>query len=210
MPSSPIPILPCLLAASAAAQAPSLPARRTRLGGRGSSRRRSRPTGRSPFGSSHRRRRGQALWRRHSRASAAATDQGGRRRLGGDARSGRSGRLPLCLQRGRRHGHRPAQSGGQRIERQCLERRRTFPAPTSWTRRTCRTARWRPSTYHSTRSAARAGCTSTRRRATRRARTSIPVFYLLHGAGDCDDSWTSVGRANFILDNLIAAGRPSR
>ena len=32
-----------------------------------------------------------------------------------------------------------------------------------------------------------------------------PVFYLLHGAGDCDDSWTSVGRANFTLDNLIAA-----
>jgi enterochelin esterase family protein len=32
-----------------------------------------------------------------------------------------------------------------------------------------------------------------------------PVLYLLHGAGDCDDSWTSVGRANFILDNLIAA-----
>src|SRR5580765_6730034 len=32
-----------------------------------------------------------------------------------------------------------------------------------------------------------------------------PVFYLLHGAGDCDDSWTSVGRANFILDILIAA-----
>jgi enterochelin esterase-like enzyme len=32
-----------------------------------------------------------------------------------------------------------------------------------------------------------------------------PVFYLLHGAGDNDDSWTSVGRANYILDNLIAA-----
>ena len=32
-----------------------------------------------------------------------------------------------------------------------------------------------------------------------------PVFYLLHGAGDNDHSWTSVGRANFILDNLIAA-----
>jgi len=31
-----------------------------------------------------------------------------------------------------------------------------------------------------------------------------PVFYLLHGAGDCDESWTSVGRAGFILDNLIA------
>jgi enterochelin esterase-like enzyme len=34
-----------------------------------------------------------------------------------------------------------------------------------------------------------------------------PVFYLLHGAGDCDDSWTSVGRAGFILDNLIASGK---
>jgi enterochelin esterase family protein len=33
----------------------------------------------------------------------------------------------------------------------------------------------------------------------------FPVFYLLHGAGDSDDSWTSVGRAGFILDNLIGA-----
>ena len=31
-----------------------------------------------------------------------------------------------------------------------------------------------------------------------------PVFYLLHGAMDSDDSWSTVGRANFILDNLIA------
>jgi len=35
----------------------------------------------------------------------------------------------------------------------------------------------------------------------------FPIFYLLHGAGDCDDSWTSVGRAGFILDNLIATGK---
>ena len=35
----------------------------------------------------------------------------------------------------------------------------------------------------------------------------FPVFYLLHGAGDSDDAWTSVGRAGNILDNLIAAGR---
>jgi enterochelin esterase-like enzyme len=32
-----------------------------------------------------------------------------------------------------------------------------------------------------------------------------PIFYLLHGSGDCDEAWTSVGRAGFILDNLIAA-----
>jgi enterochelin esterase-like enzyme len=31
-----------------------------------------------------------------------------------------------------------------------------------------------------------------------------PVFYLLHGATDSDDSWSTVGRAGFILDNLIA------
>ena len=31
-----------------------------------------------------------------------------------------------------------------------------------------------------------------------------PVFYLLHGAMDCDDSWTTVGRAGYILDNLLA------
>lgn len=32
-----------------------------------------------------------------------------------------------------------------------------------------------------------------------------PVFYLLHGASDSDVAWTTVGRAGFILDNLIAA-----
>ena len=35
---------------------------------------------------------------------------------------------------------------------------------------------------------------------------SYPVFYLLHGAGDSDNSWSTVGRAGFIVDNLIAAG----
>ncbi len=39
------------------------------------------------------------------------------------------------------------------------------------------------------------------------SRDRYPVFYLLHGAGDVDDSWTSVGRAGFILDNLIAANK---
>jgi enterochelin esterase-like enzyme len=34
-----------------------------------------------------------------------------------------------------------------------------------------------------------------------------PVFYLLHGAFDCDASWSTVGRAGFILDNLIASGK---
>ena len=34
-----------------------------------------------------------------------------------------------------------------------------------------------------------------------------PVLYLVHGAGDSDDSWTSVGHAHYILDNLIAAGK---
>jgi enterochelin esterase family protein len=39
------------------------------------------------------------------------------------------------------------------------------------------------------------------------SRDRYPVFYLLHGAGDVDHSWSSVGRAGFILDNLIAMGK---
>jgi len=34
-----------------------------------------------------------------------------------------------------------------------------------------------------------------------------PVLYLFHGAGDWDVAWTDVGRANYILDNLIADGK---
>ena len=32
-----------------------------------------------------------------------------------------------------------------------------------------------------------------------------PVFYLLHGGGDEDSGWSSIGRAGFIMDNLLAA-----
>ena len=38
-------------------------------------------------------------------------------------------------------------------------------------------------------------------------RDRYPVLYLLHGAGDIDESWSTVGRAGFILDNLIALHR---
>jgi enterochelin esterase family protein len=31
-----------------------------------------------------------------------------------------------------------------------------------------------------------------------------PVFYLLHGGGDEDSGWSTIGRAGFILDNLLA------
>ena len=34
-----------------------------------------------------------------------------------------------------------------------------------------------------------------------------PIFYLLHGAMDNDNAWTTVGRAGFILDNMIAMGK---
>ncbi len=34
-----------------------------------------------------------------------------------------------------------------------------------------------------------------------------PVFYLLHGGGGDEDAWVNMGRANIILDNLIAAGK---
>lgn len=34
-----------------------------------------------------------------------------------------------------------------------------------------------------------------------------PVFYLLHGGGGDEDAWTTLGRTNMILDNLIAQGK---
>jgi len=38
-------------------------------------------------------------------------------------------------------------------------------------------------------------------------KTTYPVLYLLHGSGDTDREWSAFGRANWILDNLIAAGK---
>lgn len=35
----------------------------------------------------------------------------------------------------------------------------------------------------------------------------FPIFYLLHGASDSDNSWSTIGRSGFILDNLIAEGK---
>jgi enterochelin esterase-like enzyme len=37
--------------------------------------------------------------------------------------------------------------------------------------------------------------------------TRYPALYLMHGAGGSEASWTSAGRANVILDNLVAEGR---
>ncbi len=37
--------------------------------------------------------------------------------------------------------------------------------------------------------------------------TRYPVLYLLHGSGDNEATWTELGRAHLILDNLIAQGK---
>jgi enterochelin esterase family protein len=37
--------------------------------------------------------------------------------------------------------------------------------------------------------------------------TRYPVYYLLHGNGETQSGWVANGRANLILDNLIAEGR---
>ncbi len=34
-----------------------------------------------------------------------------------------------------------------------------------------------------------------------------PVLYLLHGGGGDEDAWVTMGRANIIMDNLIAQGK---
>lgn len=40
-----------------------------------------------------------------------------------------------------------------------------------------------------------------------KAKTKYPVLYLLHGYSDMANAWVAMGRANFILDNLIAEGK---
>jgi enterochelin esterase-like enzyme len=40
-----------------------------------------------------------------------------------------------------------------------------------------------------------------------KARQSYPVLFLLHGFGDEENAWATVGRANFIADSLIAQGK---
>lgn len=40
-----------------------------------------------------------------------------------------------------------------------------------------------------------------------KAKVSYPVLFLLHGYSDDASGWTAVGRANVILDNLIAEGK---
>jgi enterochelin esterase-like enzyme len=39
------------------------------------------------------------------------------------------------------------------------------------------------------------------------SRKRYPVLYLLHGGGGDEDAWTTLGRAHYILDNLIAQGK---
>jgi enterochelin esterase family protein len=38
-------------------------------------------------------------------------------------------------------------------------------------------------------------------------RKRYPVLYLQHGGGEDETGWIRQGRANFILDNLIAEGK---
>ena len=38
-------------------------------------------------------------------------------------------------------------------------------------------------------------------------KTKYPVLYLLHGTTDTEETWTKVGRAHIILDNLIHQGK---
>ena len=45
---------------------------------------------------------------------------------------------------------------------------------------------------------------------TARPRNSYPVLYLLHGWGEDETGWYRQGHVDLIMDNLIAAEKPSR
>jgi enterochelin esterase-like enzyme len=40
-----------------------------------------------------------------------------------------------------------------------------------------------------------------------KGKQKYPVLYLIHGGSDTEETWTKVGRANLIADNLIAQGK---
>jgi len=40
-----------------------------------------------------------------------------------------------------------------------------------------------------------------------KGRVRFPVLYLLHGSGDNEGTWTALGRAHYIADNLFAWGK---
>ena len=157
---------------------------------------------------SSRRRRRRCVWRPATFRASVRTTQLTKGENGvweTERRPARSRHLPLQLQHRRRRDARSAQPVHQRIEQQRVEH---GPRP-------------RPRVRRHEERAARQRCAPSpiaRRRSTTFRRMHVytppgyernsdkyPVFYLLHGAGDSDDSWTSVGRAGFILDNLIAA-----
>lgn len=66
-------------------------------------------------------------------------------------------------------------------------------------------------TYHSHHSATfgddREYCVYTPPDYNGKAGVRYPVLYLLHGYSDSDETWRTTGRANFIIDNLIAEGK---
>ena len=118
-----------------------------------------------------------------------------------------SGCLSLQFQCRRPGGDRSQESRHQRGQHQHLEPGLRAGLGDFGHRRMCRMARSLQVTYYS----------NTLKRFRRmhvytppgyeKGEGKYPVFYLLHGAFDCDASWTTVGRAGFILDNLIAAGK---
>ena len=64
-----------------------------------------------------------------------------------------------------------------------------------------------PPRVHLSDSSSAPAITSSTPHPTTTPRNKYPVLYLLHGYSDEADAWTSFGKANTILDNLIAAGK---
>ena len=103
--------------------------------------------------------------------------------------------------------HRQPQLPARQLPRSSRRRTRAMGRHRRPSRRN-HTATSTPLTSPSASSATRATTSSTRRPGyDPTAKKTYPVLYLLHGWGDMAVGWTDKGRANFILDNLIAAGQ---
>ena len=133
-----------------------------------------------------------------------ADGQGRERHLGSDGRSSDARSVSIQLRRARGAGSGPAESGHQRDNDRLRQ-------PAGRARLGHDGQKERPA-WRARRGVLRL------QRAGRQRRMHVytppgygangdryPVFYLLHGSGDSDQSWSALGRAGIILDNLIAA-----
>ena len=142
------------------------------------------------------------------RPQALADDEGRARRLEPHHRSTRAGLLRLLVHRGRRGHHGSFQPPEEAQLPVRVERSARARSGLPWELSDAPRGRLHRHFYHS----AIVGddrdfYVYTPATYEGKSKQKFPVLYLQHGFSDDASGWTAVGRANVIMDNLIAQGK---